>query len=212
MNDDTDDAPAMSPEDLARWRSARTLADLGELTAEFLEGRIEQTPTHLGQPDSETTELIPVLAAASRAGFVTHQSQPGIPPDEHGSAQRANVSGYAGPETFVRLMTAASGADLIITAARALDDSEAREFGPFFAITLDEGEEFTWDGIASCRSILDDSYGWKCHPRVVDELCAAWQVTLIDPVWGRNDVLWPVLQAFADSAQHLTGATGEAST
>lgn len=31
-------------------------------------------------------------------------------------------------------------------------------------------------------------------------LSAAWQVTLIDPVWGRNDVLWPVLKASVASA------------
>jgi hypothetical protein len=187
----------MSPEDQERWRSARTLADLGELTAQFLEGKRQQTPTHLGPPDSETADLIPVLAAANRAGYITHQSQPGIPRDEHGSAQRANVSGYASGEAFARLMAAASGADLIITAARALDGSEDRDFGPFFPITLDYGEEFTWDGHASSRHVLGDSYGWICHPSAVDALFAAWQVTLIDPVWGRNDTLWPVLQRFA---------------
>lgn len=210
MNDDSDDhiAPEMTPEDRERWHSAWTLADLGELTAQFLEGQIQQSPTHCAPPDPETTGLIPVLAAANRAGFVTHQSQPGIPRDEHGYAQRANVSGYAAPDAFARLMAAAAGADLIITAARALDESPAREFGPFFAITLDEGQECTWDGIASSRSILDDSYGWDCHPKVVDELFTAWQVTLIDPVWGRNDILWPVLQAFAGSAGHMTTAPG----
>jgi len=194
---DIDDTVEMTPEDLARWRSARTLADLGELIAQFLEGRMQMSPTHCAPPDSETTELIPVLAAANRAGFVTHQSQPGVPLDEDGSAQRANVSGYAGPEAFARLMAATSGADLIITAARALDDSEERRFGPFFAITIDEGEEFTWDGIAVSRSIISSDYGHECHPAVIADLAAAWQVTLIDPVWGRNDVLWPVLEAFA---------------
>jgi hypothetical protein len=203
-NDEHDHAPEMRSEDRARWRSARSLADLGELTAQFLEGRIGQSPSHCAPPDPETTGLIPVLAAANRAGFVTHQSQPGEHRDEHGSAQRANVSGFASPEAFARLMAAASGADLIITAARALDASEERQFGPFFAITLDEGEDYTWDGIACSRSALDDSYGLECHPLAVDELFAAWQVTLIDPVWGRNDGLWSVLQAFTDSAQHMT--------
>lgn len=206
MNDDT--TGSASAEGKARWLSARTLADLGELTAQWLEGRLNYNPTY-GDPAPETSELIPVLAAANRAGFVTHMSQPGEPRDVHGSAQRADVSGYCAPEAFARLMAAASGADLIITAGRALGASEERKFGPFFTITLDEGEEFTWDGLALSRSILDDSYGWDCHPKVVDELFAAWQVTLIDPVWGRNDVLWPVLQAFADSAKHMTTTPGE---
>ncbi len=27
----------------------------------------------------------------------------------------------------------------------------------------------------------------------MNEVLDAWQVTVIDPVWGRNDVLWPTL-------------------
>jgi hypothetical protein len=27
----------------------------------------------------------------------------------------------------------------------------------------------------------------------VKALCAAWQVTVIDPEWGRDDLLWDVL-------------------
>jgi hypothetical protein len=210
MSDDSD-TEQMSPDDLARWRGARSLEDLGELTARWLEGGIEQTPTHLAPPDTETAALIPVLAAANRAGFVTHQSQPGVPACD-GCAQRASVSGYAAPPTFARLMAAASDADLMITAARALDAGDDRSYGPFHAITIDDGEEFTWDGIALSRADLDYSYGYECHPSVVDELFAAWQVTLIDPVWGRNDVLWPVLQAFAIAAENMTSGTGQAST
>jgi hypothetical protein len=190
-----DDTTADTAE--AQRRSARNLADVGELTAQWLEGK--HSPTlgcNGGVPDEETELLVPILAAANRTGFVTHQSQPGMPLDEHGCAQRANVSGYAGPETFARLMAAISDADLIVTAARALDDSEERQFGPLFAVTLDEGEEFTWDGIALSRPILERDYGdW--HPAVVRELCAAWQVTIIDPVRGRNDVLWTVLEKLA---------------
>jgi hypothetical protein len=189
-----DDEPAgMSPENAARWRSARTLADLGELTALFLEGEITETPSHGGPPDPETGPLIPVLAAVNRAGFVTHQSQPGIPLDEDGSAQRANVSGFADDDAFTRLMAAAAGSDLIITAARAGDD----DWGPLITITLDMGEEFTWDGGATSRSILQDNYSETCHPDAIQALTGAWQVTLIDPQWGRNDLLWPVLEAFA---------------
>ncbi len=94
-------------------------------------------------------------------------------------------------------MAAASTADLIITAARALDDNPVRQHGPFHAITLDQGEEFTWDGGANSRSILLDGYREYLHPAALEAISNAWQVTLIDPVWGRNDVLWPVLEAFA---------------
>ncbi len=191
-----DDGEGMSPEDAARWHFARTLADLGELTALWLEGGIQQTPSHLGPPDTETGPLIQLLAAVNRAGFVTHQSQPGIPLDEHRSAQRANVSGFASSDAFARLMAAAARADLIITAARGLAEDG---FGPFFAITLDYGEEYTWDGIAEPHSELEYHYGRVCRPEAVSAVCTAWQVTLIDPEWGRNDVLWPILEQFAAS-------------
>jgi hypothetical protein len=149
----------------------------------------------------ETVPLIPVLIAVNRAGFVTTQSQPGIPFDEHGSAQRADVSGFASSETFARLMGAVADADLIITAARAAPDEDQ---GPFINITLDEGEEFTWDGGAVNRRSIEADYGHDC-PDAIDALCRAWQVTLIDPQWGRNDLLWPLLERFASQAPHEYG-------
>ena len=109
----------VSPEDAGRWASARTLADVGELTALFLEGEIGQTPSHLGPPDTETDPLAGVLAAANRAGFVTHHSQPGVPLDPLGSAQRASVSAFADNNAFAELAEVLAGTNLMITAARA---------------------------------------------------------------------------------------------
>jgi hypothetical protein len=61
------------------WRAARTLPDLGNATADWLEGKTASQPGYAPGhgPDTETTGLIPGLAAANRAGFVTRQSQPG---------------------------------------------------------------------------------------------------------------------------------------
>jgi hypothetical protein len=180
-----------------RWQAARTLADLGALTVAWLSGEIESTPVHMAPPMPETVPLIPVLIAANRAGFITTQSQPGESRDEHGSAQRANVSGFASGQAFARLMAAAADSDLIITAARA----SSGDLGPFIVITLDDGEEFTWDGGALSREEIEYGYGHDC-PQAIEALCSAWQVTLIDPDWGRNDVLWPVLERFASEAPH----------
>ncbi len=38
-------------------------------------------------------------------------------------------------------------------------------------------------------------------PHAIEALCAAWQVTIIDPEWGRNDVLWTVLKSFTAQRQ-----------
>lgn len=42
-------------------------------------------------------------------------------------------------------------------------------------------------------------YG-ECHPDAVRALTSAWQVALIEPEWGRNEKLWPVLRRFAGRA------------
>jgi uncharacterized protein DUF6919 len=185
---------AMNRQDAERWAAARTLADLGELTAQWLEGKLEQTPIHCGPPAAETGPLTALLVTVNRAGFVTHQSQPGIPIDQDASGQRANVSGYADSPSFARLMAAVSGADLIVTAGRALGNSG---FGALLPITLADGIECTWDGIAESCTGLEHGYLPYCHREVVDAVCGAWQITLIDPQWDRNDVLWTVLQRFA---------------
>jgi hypothetical protein len=99
---DDEDALPLPPDELAAWGTARSLGDLGELTAQFLEGKLSQTP-----------------------------------------------------------------------------------------------RENTWDGGTDSRKSLRYDYGPFCDPQAVDALCAAWQVTLIDPEWGRDDVLWTVLAQFA---------------
>jgi hypothetical protein len=60
-------------------------------------------------------------------------------------------------------------------------------------------QENTWFGNhLDLRDIEDDQAGYGiCHPGAIEALCAAWQVTIIDPEWGRNDVLWPALESFA---------------
>jgi hypothetical protein len=65
-------------------------------------------------------------------------------------------------------------------------------------------QENTWFGGPLTRDdIEDDQAGYGiCHPDAVEALCTAWQVTIIDPEWGRSGVLWPVLGSFA--AQRFT--------
>lgn len=60
---DIDEITGMSTQDAARWRGARTLGDLGELTAQWLEGTIGSVPGVMPGygPDEETVPLVPVL-------------------------------------------------------------------------------------------------------------------------------------------------------
>lgn len=189
----------MTDADRLHWAQARTLSEIGEVTALWLEGAIESTPTHGGGPDPETAVVREVLTACNRAGFITEHSQPGVPRDRDGSAQRAAVHGFVSPADFPALMNAFADGELLITATRA--GAPGLDWGPSVVITLDLGEEFTWEGGATSHTGIEDFYGRVCHEDAVVALCAAWQVTIIDPEWGRNDVLWPRLQRFSDRAR-----------
>ena len=54
----------MNRSDRKLWAQTRTLADLGELTAQWLEGRIASVPGYCGSPADETASLAPVLDRA----------------------------------------------------------------------------------------------------------------------------------------------------
>lgn len=171
------------PPDAHLWHAARTLHDLGALTAQWLEGTISYSPTHGDRPDQETLPLIPVLAAANRAGFVTHFSQPGLPL-ANGGGQRAAVGGFCDEPLARRIEAAALGTDLVVLTTPPGWHSPA-----YIPITLDCGEAFTWIGSTLDAENIDYGYAKDC-PAALDALKAAWQVDVFDPVWGRQDVLW----------------------
>lgn len=195
----------MNRADRKRWASARTLADLGNLTALWLEGEIPSQPGYAANcgPDPETADLIPVLAACNRAGFVTNGSQPGESGTGCGGArwdQRAAVQGFASMEATGRLLNILSGGGFIIRIERAGQRMSWKRAVP---VSLDDGSVCTTFGAKlSRRFIRDDWEGYGiCHPDAVRALCDAYQVTVIDPEWGRNDRLWPALERFAAQTQ-----------
>lgn len=62
------------------WQAARSLQDLAEQTARWLEGSSTYLPTYGAPgPDRETAPLSGVLAQINRLGLMTDVSQPGVP-------------------------------------------------------------------------------------------------------------------------------------
>jgi hypothetical protein len=207
----------MSAADWRAWESARTLADLGELTARWLEGDLASRPGYLpgAGPDDETRPLVGVLASCNRAGYVTHGSQPGVVgvgEDSTRWAQRAGVQGFASPEVADRIYDVAgqAGLTVILHAPAALPRFRTR-YGQVVPVTVHEARPCTWFGAHLSRRHLRDAWtGYGiCHPHAVEALCAAWQVTVIDPDWGHNDRLWTVLRAAlaADTGRPAPGVT-----
>jgi len=149
------------------WASARTLPDLAELTAQWLEGRIKSQPGYADGwgPDEETLPHVPVLAAANRAGFLTCNSQ------SADGRLEAWVTGFVSDEALARLRVACGWSSLILSGRR--------------------GREHFGD----CHSRLSARAIRLEYPG--DCLAEAWLVTIVDPEPGRNDLLWPALAKFA---------------
>ncbi|WP_422938601.1 DUF6919 domain-containing protein [Streptomyces rimosus] len=105
--------PWMNRADRARWRSARTLADLGRLTADWWEGSVRSLPGHRAshRPHPSLAAHVPVLAAANRAGFLVAAAQTGL--DTARVRRKTAVQGFAtDPALIQRLVGAAEKAGL----------------------------------------------------------------------------------------------------
>ena len=100
----------MNRRDRARWRTARTLADLDDLTVAWLAGEITETPGHCGPPAAATLPCLRVLAAANKAGFVTTNSQSADGP------WTAWVEGFAAGWVMDWLSAVAGACGLTVTA------------------------------------------------------------------------------------------------
>jgi hypothetical protein len=189
--------------DYARWGAARTLDELGELTALWLEGRVGSQPGYEPNcgPDPETEHLVPVLARANRAGFVTDCSQPG----QRGVTwwQRAAVEGFCDGDTLRRLRAVCDGARLEVHARRISQCERPmpeRWWSPRSRYGGDGGRKVSWSGTAFgsqlYRADIELRYD-VCPDEVIDVLCSSWRVTIVDPEIGRDDRLWPALERFA---------------
>jgi hypothetical protein len=184
----------MNRADRKLWASARTLDDLCELTAMWLEGELEQTPGHLAQPCEETAEIAAVLAGVNRAHFLTWGSQPGRPLDEHECCQYAAVTGFIAGEHMSRLRRSLDRSGLFF--AEDLAPARRARYEGAVTVTVDGGRPFTWFGAAISRRDLRWEFS-ACHRAAVAAVCDAWQVTVVDTEPGRNSVLWPLLADFA---------------
>lgn len=177
-----------------RWKDARTVADLGQAMADWLEGRIPNSPVEIDSGIyDETRHLVPTLAACNRAGLVTTCSQPGHPPtrghDGRTYRQRAAVAGWiADTRLLDRIRTAAKQAGITVLAHRP-----GTQFHEGITVTEANGEPCTWFGrTMGHRKQIE--YEWPGTGRhAIRELRTSVQLTLIDPEWGRDNRLWPML-------------------
>jgi len=174
------------------WRQAASLPELCELMARWLEGELSMWPGYADGAADETADLVPVLARANRAGLLTDQSQPGVDgPGFDGARwqQRAAVSGLVADEQVLYALARVAEAHRLTILVRSADDTSER---PGVTCTRVDGESSTVFGRQLSRRdlrLIWRTVSWKA----LGEIEGAWQVTLVDPEFGRNDRLWPAL-------------------
>ncbi len=189
--------------DLERWKTARTFAGLGELTAQWIEGVIAWQPAYDGPGDIDTPRMAEVLAKLNRAGYLTTQSQQALDGPGHDGKhwkQRAAVIGYATEAMASRIWDQApAGVHVIPFAPHTLPRYRCY-WGHAVTITWRDGRDYTeFGGHVSRRSICDPHTGYGLlHPDVQEAVCRAWQLTVIDTEPGRDDLLWDFLAGISD--------------
>lgn len=192
----------MSRTDRERWSAARDLQDLGRLTALWLEGDITSQPGYAPGygPDEETEALVPVLARANRAGFLTDGSQPGeadtIGFDGEFWTQRAAVEGFLVPKRAPELIATARRAGLIVIAHTVLNRRFARRCPEFIDVTLRGNRVHT--GFGGQRRARDIRFQYaECHRDAINAVINSWQVTIAAPAYGPDQIVWEVVNDWA---------------
>ena len=178
----------------SRWAQAEGWADLCELSAQFCEGKLPETPDHDGPRMPETVRIAEPLAHANRQGFLTSGSQPGEDMIHDGLRfqQRAVVEGWALGRTLDQLEGLIGGTRLRMQATdkrpRRYNDY-SQSFDATRAIYPDGsvhvGTEF--GGVPSRRESVDLGRS--------DMTADTYWVTISDPEWGDHSLLWDRLSA-----------------
>jgi hypothetical protein len=176
-------------EDRGAWRQATTLLAAGELTARWLEGDSEFQPaTFTASFDAETAPIAVELAALNRNGLFTKESQPGL--QSAGLAQRQYVTGFCSAEIAAELLALSTRSELVTVAHAPAESSNAA-----IPVTVDGGEVVTVLGSSENPVTEDQIQDWagETNDHLALLLADSWYVEILDPAWGRDDVLLPAV-------------------
>lgn len=169
------------------WSEAKTLDDLGELTARWIEGNLSFSPLYGGDFRAEADYMQDALAYLNRHGFVTDNSQPGRPEivRQPGTTFRAFVEGYATKEVAEQLETLGLYTDLVV-----LIFPPGVTGGYNMPVSLYEYHPTTWVGIHLNTGGFFGGLDGELYDSVMKVLVQYWRVVVIDPRWGRQPYLW----------------------
>jgi hypothetical protein len=173
---------------LSGWSKALDLEDLRDLTALWLEGSVSAHPAYYGRPDPETATLVPVLAEANRAGYLTVGSQPG---DEESLAA---VEGFCDDVVAPRLTAVARSAGLDVCCTQVRARRRYRDLGP----------GCVFGSVPSRQDVGVMFLG--CPARLVRQLRHDAHFVVIVATEGRRERLWDTLREWSSAT--LTAQAG----
>lgn len=163
------------------WALARNFDDLAQATIDFL-----VDPEQPGYLDSPV--ILSRLVQLNRMGLVTTASQPGQI-DEDGGAWRAYFAGLCLGHTAKAIVEFLARTDLVTVLFLPGDKSEA-------LIPVSVHEDGSDDGGGWLGNV---DVGWEVdryrngNPELDEHLDQTCFIQVFDPVWGRDEALWPTL-------------------
>jgi hypothetical protein len=193
----------MTSEIQDRWHTARTLADLGGLTAAFFSGYTDYHPEQM-QGDQHHTDdptIALTIADLNAAGFVTVDYLPGVSLTQGRAVeQRAAVQGFCDTITLEWLTAGLYGTrhQVVVTSTAPGGLGITQDLNPGVPVLGVNGRTMVRFGRQfTTTQIRDVLYGGILTDQAADTLITSWNVTIFDPVWDSAD-LWPVLARIAD--------------
>lgn len=184
---------ASADPNIEQWQAARSLDEMAELTARYIEGNSSYFPGFAASTiDRETLVLVDDLVKLNRSGYMTVMSQPG-----NASAarkQRAFVAGFAPKELAHKIARLALYSDLLVLVVPSQNAITLKT-----PVIVDENRPRGWMGVPSSRDFA--VYETVISDHAKRELQESWSVSLIDLQWGRAKHLWELLgQAVGDGS------------
>jgi len=187
-----------------KWQDAQTLADLGECTALWLEDRLDPIPAR--RPitfEGNTDKLRTLLVQLNRSGrLITVQAQPGCT-DMRGGRRMGGVAPFQ-RAAVMGFMPASQGGLLSSVFSRhpgltvRFEKAGLRTRRADIAVAADSLRQPSgFYGTLLSRHAIGRHYKGM-SPKLIAALQGAFQVTIVDTEWGRNELIWPRLRRLAE--------------
>lgn len=171
------------------WSRAKSLQDLGELTVQWLEGKLKWHFSQFAEPDAETSEISGHLLQINRLGLLTEFSQPAEILND-GSGQRACISGFSDEATAKKLATLNLHTDLLVFIFEPGSLFSQKPYGYQIPVTVEEYHPFTWCGSVSGYEMESFEELGLLGTDALTSIAESWYVIAIDTKWGRKSYLW----------------------